>query len=82
MMNDDDNVGKDNAEDDNRGRWQQWQQQQQQQWRDDNEYDDKMTATGREFGLQSVGRMSRDNVNKDNRDYDDYAVTAAKGEDG
>ena len=41
-----------------------------------------MTTTGREFGLQPVGWLSRDNVNNDDGDDDDYDVTAAKGEDG
>ena len=41
-----------------------------------------MTTTGRKFGLQSVGRLSSDDVNKDDGDDDDYVVTAAKGEDG
>ena len=37
---------------------------------------------GREFGLQPVGRLSSDDVNKDDGDDDDYAVNATKGEDG
>ena len=38
------------------------------------------TNEGREFGLQSVGRMSSNDVNKDDGDDDDYAVTATEGE--
>ena len=37
---------------------------------------------GREFGLQLVGWPSSDNVNKDDGDDDDYAITATKGEVG
>ena len=40
------------------------------------------TNEGREFGLQAVGRLSSDDVKKDNGDDDDYAVAATKGEDG
>ena len=40
------------------------------------------TNEGRDFGLQLVGWLSSNNVNKDNGDDDDYAVTATKGEDG
>ena len=40
------------------------------------------TNEGREFGLQSVGRLSSNDVNKDDGDDDDYAVTATKGEGG
>ena len=40
------------------------------------------TNDGREFGLQPASRLSSDNVNKDNGDDDDYAVTATKGESG
>ena len=40
------------------------------------------TNEGREFGLQSVGRLSSDDVNNDDGDDDDYAVTATKGEGG
>jgi hypothetical protein len=40
------------------------------------------TNEGREFGLQSVGLLSSENVNKDDGDDDDYAVTATKGEGG
>ena len=40
------------------------------------------TNEGREFGLQSAGRLSSNNVNKDDGDDDNYAVTSTKGEDG
>ncbi len=40
------------------------------------------TNEGREFGLQSVGRLSSNAVSKDDGDDDDYAVTATKGEGG
>ncbi len=41
-----------------------------------------MTTTGRDFGLQLVGRLSSDDVNKDDGYDDDYAVTTVKGKDG
>ena len=40
------------------------------------------TNEGREFGLQSVGRLSSNNVNKDYGDDDNFDVTATKGEGG
>ena len=40
------------------------------------------TNEGMEFGLQLVGWLSSNGVNKDNGDDDNYAVTSAKGEDG
>ena len=43
----------------------------------------EQTNEGREFGLQLVGRLSSDDVNKDDGDDDNYAVsTTTKGEDG
>ena len=40
------------------------------------------TNEGREFGLQSVGWLSSDAVNKDDGDDDDYAITVTKREGG
>ena len=40
------------------------------------------TNEGREFGLQSVGWLSSDNVNKEDGDDDNYSVTATKREGG